>query len=452
MDARLRILPALVLVALSAAVPAAQAAWSAPQTLVSDARAANVAAAGNRHGSQAFVWKVTSDRLRRIDGRTGFASFVRARVRLPDGRLGRVETISGANELVADPKVGVDELGNVTAVWAQAGRHLTIMAAVRPHGRRFGRPFQIGRSQHFSDSRPALAVGRFGDAVVAWNHGSTLQVAQRGPSICRAGRPRGCFRTPVRLRAGADQTVAIGPLGSAYVVWAAGVRIADDFHTRLRMASFRRDGRRLGREHAISGAADGDASEPALALRRDGSAVVGWRASLPAGGEQNNSAAILAVASAPDAVLGPVMVVSPALGDDPAIGVDAQGEAILAWREFDATPGDPDGPQVAIATQPVPTASFGAPVRVTPAGATAGGPSLAVDAAGVAHLAYSAVAGNVPGNPEGVSHVRAPGASFGPPVALPANFTGVFVFAAGRKISAASGGSGGRTLVSDWRP
>ncbi|HUR87281.1 MAG TPA: hypothetical protein VMY78_18280 [Solirubrobacteraceae bacterium] len=451
MHAGLRILPALVLVLLSAAVPAAQATWSAPQTLVADGRAANVAAAGNRHGSQAFVWKVTSERLRQMDGRTGFASFVRARVRLPDGRLGGIETISSTNELVANPKVGVDELGNVTAVWAQAGRHLTIMAALRPHGRRFGRPFEIGRSQHFSDSHPALAVGRFGDAVVAWNHGSTMQVAQRGTSICRAGRARGCFRTPVRLRAGADQTVAIGPLGSAYVVWAAGVRIGDDFHTRLRMASFRRDGRRLGRDHAISSAADGDASEPALAVRRDGSAVIGWRASLPAGGEQNNSAAILAVGSAPEALLGPVMVVSPGLGDDPAIVVDPQGEAILAWREFDTTPGNPDGPQIAVATQPVAASPFSAPVRITPPGASCGSPSLAVDAAGVAYLAYSAVAGNA-GNPEGVSHVRPPAGSFGPPVALPANFTGVFVFSAGRKISAVSGGSGGRTLVNDWRP
>ncbi len=58
----------------------------------------------------------------------------------------------------------------------------------------------------------------------------------------------------------------------------------------------------------------------------------------------------------------------------------------------------------------------------------------------------------MPGNPQGVSHLRPPAGSFGPAVALPANFTGVFVFAAGRRISAVSGGSGGRTLVSDWRP
>ena len=450
MAARLRILLALTL-AILAAAPAAAAAWTAPRTITADRLAANVAAAGNRHGSQAFVWKVTSERFRRIRGRAGFASLVRARIRLPDGRLGRTQTISSTNELVADPKIGVDELGNVTAVWAQAGRHLTIMGAFRPHGRRFGKPFEIGRSQHFSDSRPALAVGRFGDAVVVWNHGSTMQVAQRGPSICAPSRPRGCFRPPVRLRAGADQAVALGPLGSAYVVWAAGVRIGDELNTRLRMAAFRRDGRRLGREHEISRAADGDASEPALAVRRDGTAVIGWRASLPTGGEQNNSAAILALASSPAAVLAPAQVVSPALGDDPAMVVDDRGEAILAWRESDATPGNPDGPRITVASQPAAAAPFGAPARITPPGVSGGSPSLAVDVGGVAHLAYSAVVANVPDGPVGVSHVRTPAGSFGPAVVMPADFTGAFIFAAGRRITAVSGGSGGRTLVSDWR-
>jgi hypothetical protein len=110
----------------------------------------------------------------------------------------------------------MDEHGDATAVWAPSGRHLTIMAAVRPHGRRFGRPFELGRSGHFAEARPALAVGRLGDAVVAWNSGRNVDVVRRGPAICAARRSRGCFGAPVRLRAGADQTVAIGPLGSAY--------------------------------------------------------------------------------------------------------------------------------------------------------------------------------------------------------------------------------------------
>ena len=67
------------------------------------------------------------------------------------------------------------------------------------------------------------------------------------------------------------------------------------------MIVVRRSGRH-GVEHFLSAPADGDASQPSLAVRRDGSAVVAWRASLPAGGEQNEAGAIKAVTSSPDAV------------------------------------------------------------------------------------------------------------------------------------------------------
>jgi hypothetical protein len=436
----------------AAAAPAAQAAWTPPQTLIRDGAAANVSAAGNARGSQAFVWKVTSRRIIRTRTQTGDASWVRARIRLPDGRLGRVQTISSTGTIVVNPQIGVDERGNATAVWTQAGRHLTIMAAVRPHGRRFGTPFELGRSGAFADARPALAVGRYGDAVVAWNSGRSVTVVRRGPAICAPGRARGCFRAPVRLRAGADQAVALGPLGGAYVVWAAGVRTAGAFHTRLRMAVIRRDGRPLGREHAVSRAAGGDASQPSLAVRRDGTAVIAWRASLPAGGEQDDAAPIMAATSTTAALVTQPQVVSQHPGELPRVRVDARGEAVLAWDQRNSTPANPDGPEIAVAVQPAGATTFGAPTTMTPANVAADGASLAVDGTGGAYLLYSAAAatGSTPGGPAAISLVRTPGGAFGPPVALPAHFGGAFVFAAGAKVTAVSGSSGGRTLLSDW--
>ncbi len=210
---------AVALTALAAAGPAAaQAAWTAPQAIVSQTGAANVAGVGNRHGSEAFTWVVESKRAVSAAGQRGLASWVRARIRLPDGHLGAVQTISSTRGLVRSPQIGVDENANVTAVWVQAARHLSIMAAFRPHGKRFGAPVELGRSRHFNDARPQLAVGRFGDAVVAWNHGSSVQVVRRGVASCTG---RHCFTAPLSLRKGTDQAVAIGPLGSAYVVWAA---------------------------------------------------------------------------------------------------------------------------------------------------------------------------------------------------------------------------------------
>lgn len=437
MASRAVLLLALALVApIGVRAPAAQAAWTAPQTVVADAGAGRVSAAGNRLGSQALTWTVTTRRPVRIGGVSGLVSTVRARVRLPDGRLGRVQTISGTRGFVADPRIGVDQNGNVTAVWAQRGPHLSVMAAYRPHGKRFGTPVELGRSRHFNDARPALAVGPFGDAVVAWNEGRSLRVAHRGVGPCR------CFSRPLSLRAGNDQAVAIGPLGSAYVVWAAVVRSTapSAVHTRLRMATLGRDGRRLGREHFIS--ATGDASQPSLAVARDGGATIAWRASPPSGGEQDEAAPIMAAVSTPDAVTTPVQAVSAGRGERPQVRVTA-GEAILAWNALRPTPANPDGPEVAIAVRAAGAPAFGAPALISPPNVAAGGASLAVDPAGTAFLLYTA------GGQIAVSHVRAAASVFGPPATLPGAFAGGSLLTAGRRVSAVTG-LGGRTAVSDW--
>ncbi|HTN24949.1 MAG TPA: hypothetical protein VL120_13230 [Solirubrobacteraceae bacterium] len=400
-------------------------------------------ATGNRHGSEAFAWTVTSTRIVRLRTQTGQESVVRARIRLPDGRLGRAQTISRGRGIVRSPQIGVDESGNATAVWTQAGLHFSIMAAFRPHGKTFGAPVELGRSRHFVDARPALAVGRFGDAVVAWNEGRSVRVVRRGPSRCLPQRARACFSVPISLAPGADQAVAIGPLGSAYVVWAAMVRTGDDVHTRLRMAVLRRGGRSLGSEHFLSDA--GDASQPALAVQPDGSAAVAWRASLPAGGEQDNPAPIMAVTSSPAAVLAPPQSVSTAPGRLPQLRVNGQGEAVMAWNQVDPTPGNPDGPQVAIAIRPAGGAAFGRPALLSPPGVEATGASLAVDAPGNAYLLYGA------GGQVAVTQVRPPGSVFGPPSTLPSAFAGGSLLAAGARITAISAFAA-RTSVSDWTP
>jgi hypothetical protein len=406
---------ALALATLSAATaaPAAHAAWTPPQA-ITGAGAFDVHAAGNRHGSEAFVWKVESRRLVRLPAQTGFAGSIRARIRLPDGRLGRPQTISSSSEIVANPQVGVDQDGNATAVWVQAGRHIRIMAAFHPHGKPFGRPVELGRSGHFVDAMPQLAVGRFGDVVVAWNSGPTIRVVRRaGNAQCPPARHFACFKAR-SLRAGADQVVAIGPLGSAYVAWAANERSGATFHTRLRMIVIRRSGR--------------------------------------SGGEQNLAAPIWAAASDPANVVAGPQAVSVLPAERPVVRVDRQGEAIFAWDQRNFTPQNPDGPEIALAVRAAGAGSVGAPATITPANVAAGSASLAVDAAGSAYLAYSAALAidPPPGGPMGVSHVRPAGGAFGPAVALPANFSGVRLLSAGPRVTAVS--AGGRTLVSDWTP
>jgi len=452
--ARSRIPFAIALATLSAAAaaPAAHAAWASPLTVASDA--SNVRAAGNAGGREAFVWRVTTKRIVRLRAQTGEVGYIRARMRLPHGRLGKVQTISTTRGIVTGAQIGLDDAGNATAVWTQAGAHRSIMAAYRPHGKRFGAPFELGRSSAFNDALPQLAVGRFGDAVVAWAQGPHLAIRRRSATAqCSAKQAIRCFRTTLLLGRGADQTVAIGPLGSAYVVWAAGVPGGEGFHTQPRMIVIRRSGRH-GVEHFLAAPSDGDASQPSLAVRANGTAIVAWRASRPVGGEQDEAGAIKAVTSSPDAVASPVQTISTGLGDVPVLVVSRQGEASLAWDAFDLTPGTPGGPQVTTATAPAGVATFGAPVSTSSAARVAGNPSLAVDAAGTAFLAYGATPGlpSAPTEPSALSHLRPAGGVFGPPIALPARFGGVSLVAAGAQVTAISGGFGGHTLLSDWMP
>jgi hypothetical protein len=422
---------ALVVLAGVAAAPAG-AVWSAPAPVVPDAAAGRPVAAGNSHGSEAFAWIVTTKRAVRSGRQSGLASYVRARVRLPNGRLGATQTLSPASGLVTGPQIGVDDAGDVTAVWVRAGRHLEVVAAYRPHGRRFGPAVVLGRSGHFNDARPALAVGPFGDAVVAWNAGDAVRVVRRGVGPCH------CFGAPRDERRGTDQTVAIGPLGSAYIAWAAEVRTApDEVHTRLQIAAFARSGRALGHEHFIS--TNGDASEPALAVGRDGGATVAWRASQPTGGEAGEPAALMVATTVPGGPVSALQTLSTVPSERPQLRVTSRGEAVLAWTQFPATA----GPQVSIAVRPAGAALFGAPAAISPPGVDAANPSLATDAAGATHLLYDA------GGRGAVTHVRPAGSIFGAPTTLPGTFSLGFLQSAGARITAV-GGLGGRTVVSDW--
>jgi hypothetical protein len=451
--ARSPIPAAAAALALLGAAPAADAAWTAPQQLAGPG-AAQIFTAGNRHGSEALTWKVDSRHIVRLPAQTGPASSIRARIRLANGTLGRAATISSADEIVTRPQIGVDENANVTAVWAQAGRHIRIMASFHPHGRPFGKPVEIGRSGAFNGALPSIAVGRFGDAVVAWNDGRHIAVRRYAANAqCTPARHFACYRPAVRFRAGAGHTVAIGPLGSAYVAWAAYVGTGNAFRTQLRMVVIRRSGARNA-EHFVSRPADGSASQPSIAVRADGTADLAWRASLPAGGEQDQRAPIFAAASSPDAVVTQPQAVSTLPGDDPFLRVTRQGEAIVSWNQFNSTPQNPDGEEIAYAVRPTGATNFGPATTISAPGDRAAGQSLAVDAAGSAVLVYVAAPaiGPAPNGAVGQSHFRPAGGAFGPAVPFPGSATnGLRVFAAGSKISAYGGGVSG-VVISDWTP
>jgi hypothetical protein len=239
--------------------------------------------------------------------------------------------------------------------------------------------------------------------------------------------------------------------GSAFVVWAATVRRGRAAGSALRLAIAPRGGP-FGTARAI--ASPGDVSQPAVAVAPDGSAVLAWRSSLPAGGEQSFDAPILAAIRAANGAISAPQAVSLLPGSEPQVRTNVQGEAILTFDQRNPSPQNPDGPEVGASWRRVTgDGTWAPPVRLSGPGVAAGSASLAVDAAGNAFVAYSAApaAGDAT-PPATLTQRRPPGATFGPAEILGPDFTGATLVAAGSRITAASGGSGGRTLVSDHVP
>ncbi|HEX4364400.1 MAG TPA: hypothetical protein VHZ75_07595, partial [Solirubrobacteraceae bacterium] len=341
------------------------------------------------------------------------------------------------------------------AVWVQAGQHNRIMASFRPHGGRFGAPVEIGRTSVFASARPQIAVAERGAATIAWNGANAIDVVRRPRGPCAAGRPRGCFGAAQRFSAGADQAVAISPGGRGFLVWAANAREGGEVHTRLRIA-VAQPGHPYGHSQAIT--TTGDASQPTIAVLSGQSAVVAWRGSLPAGGEQNSDATILAAERDADGTISAPQAVSAFPGSDPQLGTNEQGEAILAWNQRNSTPQNPDGGEVAAAVRAPSAQLFSAPTTISAPDIYASAASLAVDTSGAATLVFTAAAG-----------ISTPSASGGPangPVVLsyyhpsgdpgfvfsqrlPDGFMDARVLATGQDVSIISGGDGDRTLVSD---
>lgn len=400
----------------------ARSGWTAPSTFIRPA--ADVSAAGSPSGREAFVWPVETQRS--LNGVP--ISFVRARIRLPDGRLTRTQTISRTDQVAQAPSVAFDAAGTATAVWIEGDNLHTdqIMVAVRPRGGRFGTPVAVAAP---GLTRPVLAVARDGAAAIAWSRDySRSQVVVRTPGHCASQRPRGCFGSAQSVDGGGDATVTIGPDDTAYMAWPDRcIRIAVAPH-----------GERFESPQAISDNSVA-CSQPAVAVAADGNAVIAWRASPPASEESNRSAAIRVAVRDPRGRISPPQTLSLA-GDSPRICVNRQGEVIVLWQQRSS-----DGTTLTAAVGPI-GGTFGAPTELSPPSDEQNvDGSLAVDHHGNAIVAYEHRGGVF-------ARVRKPGQAFAAPTRLKthASLAGPLI-AANNKITAVLATAAG-TQLRDWTP
>ncbi|MGH2840377.1 MAG: hypothetical protein ACRDKY_06090, partial [Solirubrobacteraceae bacterium] len=285
---------AAVAVALLAggASPAA-AALSSPRVLQHDVL--NVRLAGNARGAQAFLWTAQTEQSVQI-GRTRWGvAYPRVRLRLPDGRLTRPQTLTRTRAIAAGAvAIGLDARGAATALWTEARPHShSLRVGLRPPGGRFSAGVEIGQLSLSEDRNAALAVAPDGAALIAWTRGRSVFVLRRPAGRCAPGHPRACFgsvqRIPDRCPAGLRRclrftpglALAIAPDGRAYLAWTAVRRTRDAFRTVIRLAVAPAT-RRFGRPRTVSRAAE-VSTDPAIAVTRAGGAALAWVGHRPGG-------------------------------------------------------------------------------------------------------------------------------------------------------------------------
>ena len=321
-------------------------------------------------------------------------------------------------------KVGIDAAGNATAVWTRSdGLHLLAQAAERPVGGIWGAPTDLSPPIGNAES-PTLAVDPAGDVIVAWK-----QRMAGSEAIEVSYKPAGgSWEGPTALEFGSavveTPALAIDDAGDAVVIWRQGVG-----GNHVILAASMPAGGTWASPVAISSSAL-NAEAPDVAMSASGTAAAVWQSSsgatsvvesneLTLGGSWSGEEAI----SAPATVTEPPHVVAdPATGaftaiwsrsgtglvaevasrpasggwnapesistpaleaHAPVVAVDSAGDAVAAWYRFDGSVGSVEGVERAAG------GAWASPVRISPVGAEAEAPQVAMSPAGAAQVVWS---------------------------------------------------------------
>jgi hypothetical protein len=320
-------------------------------------------------------------------------------------------------------QVGIDAAGDATAVWTRSdGLHLFAQSATRPLGGSWSPVVDLSGALGDAES-PTLAVNAAGDVVAAWKERGAGSEA-----IETNYRPAGGgWEGPVVVEFGSavveTPAVAIDEAGDAVVIWRQGVG-----GNHVIFATSMPAGGSWAPPVAISSSAL-NAEAPDVAMSASGTATAVWQSSsgatsvvesniLPLAGSWTGEMAISApatvtepphvvadgaggfaaiwsrsgvglvaeVASMPVAGSwgAPEQISTPALeAHAPRLAVNAAGDAVAAWYRFDGSVGSVEGTNRAAA------GPWTSPVRLSPIGAEAEAPQLAMSAFGVAQVVWS---------------------------------------------------------------
>jgi len=317
----MKILAAALLSLAVSAAPAGAATFTAPRSLTGWGTNADFAVAA----PGAAAWLQRGDVWLSRAGRTP--------VRLADGGAAQVRVATAP--------------GSVTTAWVEDGGRI-----IRDDGdARFAVSGTMDRIRTLAATPAAIAwIG------VSASNERKVQLATDDSA-----------RTPDQAGRPSFGIVGAGTARRALFVWHAA---GGGPERRLQMLEV--DGGHVAPARWITGP-DGDATNPAIAMGPDGSAVLAWITGIPQGR--------IAVASiAPDGTVGEPQLVSAGPGGRPEAAIGADGTAIVTWAAQDG------GGVEAVVRRPG-EARFGAPTTFAP-GASVTGWSTGVTGGGDAVVAW----------------------------------------------------------------
>jgi hypothetical protein len=357
----LRLVSAVVLVHVAGGAPSA---WSAPELIPAHELGTPAPAhppAFDARGDAVVVW--TEARVSTNEAIT-VEYLVRTSVRPVDGHWQPAETLS---RLGLDPDVVIDAHGDTIAVWQSPDG---VQAAIRPAGGSWLAPQTVATP---GGEEPQIAGDANGDVIVV----STRQAPGHSTGIQAVLRPAGSTFSPAQTISAPDNDfhprLAMNARGDALVAWERDTARGCIVEAAFRPANGRWSGPRvLSDKHA------GCPADQRVAIDGRGDAVVAWFALhgrtqfVESAGRSANgrwsTRRILAEA--------------PLIDETVDVGMDAQGETIVVWRE-EALKGGGS----AIWARIRPAGRGWGTARTIPR-AHGGPPSLAIDARGDALVTW----------------------------------------------------------------
>jgi hypothetical protein len=328
-------------------------------------------------GVAAVVW------VRQLDSAS---DRVEATVRLPGGNFGPVQTlqqvsdVTDISESVSQPRVAIDELGNVVVIWQHSmvvtpapGSNASSIEAAEGTSAGFEAEQEIGSASGANADTvllkdPAVTFDSEGRAVAVWvretniaGHPPERDIERTvksagdplpGPSEVKEVRPSSAGAQDVPALAADGQ-------GDVFIVWRAGSEVWG--------AALRPGGLTMPGALTLSGNAGNPG--PQVAADNGGTAVAIWANEVlnqlqwtfwPAGGSF-----FAGIDPVPDQAAGQLL--------EPSLATDASGNTIAVWRHsalgIRASIRSPDG-------------AFAGPVTISAPTTTASEPEIAADAQG----------------------------------------------------------------------